>query len=213
MPAPPLPFIPAEWVGKQVAVVTLCCVGDLQRAQAMVAPLRQLGTPIADVTAPMPYPGMFQLTAEGAVPHPLAVRSGYLTGLDEGAIEAILEGSAAMPVPAGMIQLRALGGAMARVPAQASAFGHRDKPYLAMVLGIAPRLEVLEAQRAWATESWDALRAYREGSYTNFLQDEGAERVREAYSPSTYARLVDIKRRYDPYNVFRLNQNIAPDAD
>ena len=211
MPAPPAPFIPADQVGKLVAIIGLCAVGDLAAAERTAAPLRQLGTPVADLCGPMPYPAMFALTEEATHPQPHAIRSGYLQGLDDDVLEAVIEHGNQMPFPFGLIQLRALGGAMARVPSDATAFAHRDKPFLAAVIGGAAEPAQYEPQRQWTERLWGVLRPQAQGAYMNFLEDEGAERVREAYSPASYARLVATKRRYDPANLFRQNQNIRPE--
>jgi len=210
MPAPPAPFIPADQVGKLVAIIGLCYVGDLETGQPVVEPLRQLGTPIADIAGPMPYPAIFALTDEASRPERAAVRSGYLATLTDDTLEAIVEHAARMPAPSGLVQLRALGGAMARVPVEATAFAHRDKPFMATVVGSMSDPVDDDRQRAWTEELWSVLRPRAQGVYMNFLADEGDARVREAYVPATYARLAAIKRRYDPTNLFRLNQNIRP---
>ena len=109
-----------------------------------------------------------------------------------------------------MIQIRVLGGAMARVPAEATAFAHRDAPV--MVLIITPYEDpATESEHvAWTVALHDALAADDAGVYSNFLEQEGDERIRAAYPGGAYERLADIKRRYDPTNLFRLNQNIRP---
>ncbi|MBV9322368.1 MAG: FAD-binding oxidoreductase [Chloroflexi bacterium] len=211
MPAPPAPFIPPDQVGKLVALIGLCYVGDLETGQRIVEPLRRLGSPmVADLSGPMPYPAMFALTEEASRPEQSAVRSGYLHALAGDSLDAIVEHAARMPTPGGLVQLRALGGAMARVPADATAFAHRDKRFMATVMGSTHDPAAVDRQRAWAEGLWGVLRPSTEGVYMNFLEDEGPSRVREAYAPATFARLVAIKRQYDPTNLFRLNQNISP---
>ncbi|MBV9355081.1 MAG: FAD-dependent oxidoreductase, partial [Chloroflexi bacterium] len=149
MPAPPAPFIPTEQVGKLVAVLGVCYVGDLEVGQQVVEPLRRLGKPIVDIRGPMPYPAVFALTEEAGRPGSHAVRSGYLQALEDDTLEAIVEQTARMPVPGGLVQLRALGGAMARVPVEATAFAHRDKPFMATVIG-----SVLEPADAGRQRGW-----------------------------------------------------------
>jgi hypothetical protein len=210
MPAPPAPFIPADQVGKLVAIIGVCYAGDLEAGQRVVEPLRKLGQPMVDISGPMPYPAMFSLTQEATRPQPHAIRSGYLNALEDAALETILEHAARMPLPFGLVQLRALGGAMARVPAEATAFAHRDKRFLAAIIGGGLELAHLEPQRAWTEQLWAALRPHAAGAYSNFLEDEGDQRVHEAYPAETYARLARIKRQYDPSNLFQLNQNIRP---
>ena len=210
MPAPPLPFIPPEHHGKLVAIVGLAYVGDIEVGQSVVDPLRRLGTPIADVTAPMPYPAIFALTEEASQPGYMAVRSGYMSALDTDILESILERSTRMPPPTGIIQLRALGGAMARVPVETTAFAHRNAPFMATIIGATHDPGTVGGVRIWAEDLWNVVKPRACGVYVNFLEDEGDDRVREAYTPATYERLLELKRRYDPTNFFRLNQNIRP---
>jgi len=208
--APPLPFIPAEHVGKLIVLIAFCYTGDLPTGERVVQPLRRLGTPLADLSGPRPYPALFELTREAAGPQGHAIRSGFLQTVDDDTIESVLEHAQAMPIPSGLVQLRALGGAMARVPADATAFSQRDKPYMASVMGGYHDPAHADVQYAWMEGLWQALRPKTDGVYVNFLDDEGDGRIREAYSSAAYRRLADVKREYDPRNVFRLNQNIKP---
>jgi hypothetical protein len=210
MKAPPLPFIPAEHVGKLIALIGYCYAGDLDEGQRALEPLRNLATPLADLTSPMPYPGMFELTREAAQPQPHFIRAGFMPAFDDGSIDAIVEHGQRMPVPTGLIQLRGLGGAMARVPSDATAFAHRDKPFFASVIGGYRAPQEAEPQFAWMQGLWSELEPKAEGVYVNFLEDEGERRVRQAYSTLGYRRLAEVKRRYDPQNLFNMNQNIRP---
>jgi FAD/FMN-containing dehydrogenase len=212
--APPLPFIPAEAHGTPVVLITACYAGELNAGQQAMAPLRRLAgvTPLADTTGPMPYPALYDLTEPGAKPGPAAGRAGFLQALDDATIEAILVYCNQATSPLSVAELRVLGGAMARVPADATAFAHRDKPLFFAILNhwddkIDPRPE---RHVAWVEAFWRAVADRTDGAYVNFLGDEGEDRVRVAYPPATYARLAEIKRRYDPDNLFRLNQNIRP---
>ena len=212
IPAPPLPFIPAEAHGQLIFFNTVCYAGDLDRGPEAVGPLRSLGgvAPIVDLTGPMPYHGLFDLTAIGTISRRHEVRSGLLSRFDDAMIETILDYGHSMTSPFGMIELRVLGGAMARVPADATAFAHRDTPYLfAAINGYDDPAEA-ERHVAWTRSLWQAVAPSTDGAYVNYLQDEGEARVREAYAPATYSRLEAVKRRYDPDNVFRVNANIRP---
>ena len=209
--APPAPFIPQEWQGRPVVAIAVCYTGDPAEGEQIVAPLRRLATPIADVVAPMPYPAIFSLTAIGEIPglrhH---VRSAFLERLDEGALHALVTAAAETMSPETLVQLRVLGGAMGRVASEATAFAHRDKGYMVMVTNFGPGL-VDDTQRHARTERmWEAIEPYAAGVYVNFLGNEGDGRIRAAYPPATYARLAALKARYDPTNLFRLNQNIVP---
>jgi len=211
MAAPPAPFIPPEKRGTPIVALLVCCTGDLAEGARVVAPLRQLATPIADVISPMPYPGMFALTEEATVrglQH--SVRSLFLRTLSDEVIHTIVEEAAAIMSPMTLVQVRVLGGAMSRVAADATAFAHRDKQALVMATRFAPASTDPEPVRARTEQIWQALRPYASGVYVNFLGDEGEQRIREAYPPATYARLASLKQRYDPTNLFHLNQNIPP---
>ena len=109
-----------------------------------------------------------------------------------------------------MAQLRVLGGAMARVPVEATAFAHRKSPLMLHVASLYEKLEEKAQHEAWAEASLAALRQGDKGAYVNFVGDEGPERVHAAYPSPTWERLQSIKRKYDPTNLFRLNQNIPP---
>jgi FAD/FMN-containing dehydrogenase len=211
MHAPPLPFIPAEIQGKRVIVIGVCCVGDLETGQRTVEPLRRLGDPVADITGPAPYPAVYALTEAVAVPgFHSEVRSALLSGFDDEVLEVVLHHIESMKPPLDILQLRVLGGAMARVASDATAFVHRDKDLLATSISV--WVDPIEApvRRAWVESFLHELQPLAEGAYVNFLGDEGPDRVRDAYSPETYERLTTLKRRYDPSNLFRLNQNIPP---
>jgi FAD/FMN-containing dehydrogenase len=212
MHAPPMPFIPAERVGELVMMITLVHAGDLDAGQAAVAPFRALAEPIADMVGPMPYPAMYELTAEGGTRGMRHHRSLYMDVLDDAAIDRILGRMRNASSPRAFFQLRVLGGAMARVPADATAFGHRDRKLMGVI--ITPFDDPAEGptHEAWTRGFHEDLRPWSTGVYVNFLEDEGDARVREAYPAGSFERLSALKRRFDPANVFRMNQNIAPFA-
>ncbi|HEY3232258.1 MAG TPA: BBE domain-containing protein [Roseiflexaceae bacterium] len=210
LPAPPQPFIPAERVGELAIAVAVSYAGDLAEGRRVVAPLRSLGTPMADVISPMPYPGLFALTEMATVKGVYQdVRSAYVRTLDDAAIATIVEhtrrGTQAYP----RVLIRVLGGAMARVPQMATAFAHRDKLFMINIMNWAPDADGFERQRPWLEAFWRAIQPRADVGYVGFMMDEGAERVRAAYG-ANYPRLVEIKNRYDPDNVFQVNQNIVP---
>ena len=130
--------------------------------------------------------------------------------MDEDALTTIAAQAHAVMSPGTIVQVRILGGAMARVAADATAFAHRDKPLWITVMHYGPADADAADLRGRTERVWQALRPYADGVYANFLGDEGEARIREAYPPATYARLAALKHRYDPDNLFRLNQNIAP---
>jgi FAD/FMN-containing dehydrogenase len=207
--APPLPFLAPEHHFKPAVIAMFVYDGDPEAGYAAIEPLRRLATPLGELAVPMPYPGIYQFTAEGATPNASTMRSGFFNNLDDEAIETILGAMSAAP-GAGMdfTQIRVLGGAMADVPPEATAFAHRDAGMM-ITLHAAHGEDRAEAD-AWINRFFGALASKSSGVYSNFLDDEGQARVRDAYPLATYERLVAVKRRYDPSNLFRRNQNIRP---
>ena len=212
MRIPPAPFVPAELIGTPSLVVMFVWAGDPAEGQTALAPFRAIAQPLIDMAMPMPYPGIYQFTAAGEQRGFAVHASRFVTELDDEAIEAMVAATAAPTSPMAMVQLRVLGGAMARVRADATAFAHRDAPVMATVILPFQDPESEPAQRAWADGVFQALAAKDAGVYSNFLEEEGEARIRAAYPNGTYERLADVKRRYDPTNLFRLNQNIRPAA-
>jgi FAD/FMN-containing dehydrogenase len=213
MVAPPMPFLPESAHGKLVVLALLCYAGDPAAGERALAPFRALAEPLADMLQPMPYAGMFQGGEEIEVVEESA-RSMFLDTVDRAAAEAVVGHLRASTAPMAVAQLRVLGGAMARVPAEATAFAHRDRRFMAAVGAVYEHAADRPVHEAWAERFAAALR--REGGpgvYVNFLADEGPDRVREAYPGPTWDRLVEVKRRYDPGNLFRRNQNIPPASE
>ena len=166
----------------------------------------------ADMVRPMPYPEIYQFTEGGPSPEHEAARSLFLDAVDRPTAETIVEHLQASTAPLAVAQLRVLGGAMARVPADATAFAHRGRRVMAAIGAVWERPGAAEAavHEAWVIGFAAALRQGDPGVYVNFVGDEGQGRVREAYPGSTWERLTAVKARYDPTNLFRLNQNIPP---
>jgi FAD/FMN-containing dehydrogenase len=211
MPAPPLPFVPSEHHGELVVMATLVYAGPAEDGERAIAPFRALATPIADLVRPIPYPEAYPPMEEDY--HPIASsRSMFLDAVDREAAEVMLEHLRASTAPMAVIQFRVLGGAMARVPADATAYAHRGRRVMANVAAVYERPEEAAVHRPWVDGFYDAIRGDA-GVYVNFLADEGTDRVREAYPGPTWDRLAAIKARYDPTNLFRLNQNIPPATD
>jgi FAD/FMN-containing dehydrogenase len=209
--APPAPFIPPEKQGTPVVAILVCYTGDLAEGERVVAPLRQLATPIADLVAPMPYPAIFAFTEIGEIrglQH--HVRSQFFETLSDEVLHALVEAAQVIMTPETLVQLRVLGGAMSRVERDATAFAHRDKQGIVMVTNFGPPSADPLGLHARSEHLWQALSPYANGVYVNFLMDEGERGVHAAYPPATYARLVALKNTYDPANLFRMNQNIKP---
>jgi FAD/FMN-containing dehydrogenase len=211
MTAPPMPFLPAEVHGELVIMAMLVYAGEeVEAGQRAIAPFRALAKPIADMLKPMPYPEIYP-PEEGDY-HPTAVaRTMFIDTIDRDVSQTILEHLRASDAPMRVAQIRVLGGAMARVPAEATAFAHRSSRIMVNVAAFYEGTEERVAREAWVTDFAAGLSQEGEGAaYVGFLGEEGEERVREAYPESTWDRLALIKGRYDPTNLFRLNQNIPP---
>ena len=210
-PVPPLPFVPTEHHGRPALMVRLAYAGDLDAGQRAIAPLRALATPLADAITPMPYQQMY--TAEGgAGPVRMATRSMFLDDLDEHAATTIFDRVQARPSPTSAVQIRVLGGAMARIPADATAFAHRQRRVMVNFGAGYQDPAQAASHEAWVADSLAAMRPAARSVHVSFLGDEGTARVHEAYPEETYKRLAAIKRRYDPTNLFRINQNITPNG-
>ncbi len=209
LPAPPMPFLPADQRGRLVVLARLCYAGDAEAGERALAPFRALADPIADVLRPMPYAGLFPSEAEGYHPS-MVTRTTFVDTVDLPLADTILEHLQASDSAMRAVELRVLGGAMARVPAGATAFAHRHRRILANVAAVYDGPADRDRRKGWVDGLATALQQGDDGAYVNFLGDEGLDRVRQAYPGPTWDRLVEVKRRYDPDNLFRLNQNIPP---
>jgi FAD/FMN-containing dehydrogenase len=211
LPAPPLPFVPADQHGRLVIMATVAYAGDVDAGERALAPLRALAAPIADLVRPMPYPQIYPPEQEDF--HPTAVsRTMLVDAVDRDAAEAIVGHLQASTAPVRVAQLRVLGGAMARVPAEATAFAHRASRLMVNVAAVYQRPGEAADHRAWVDRFAAAL---RDGdgearAYVNFLGDEGQAHIHQAYPGSTWQRLAAVKARYDPTNLFHHNHNIPP---
>ena len=210
MVAPPMPFLPAEAHGKLVIMALVCFAGEVDAGERALAPFRSLASPISDLVRPMPYAEIYGLfgDAEGPGPAQEVARSFFVDSVDVDAGEAIAEHLDASTAPMAVAQLRVLGGAMARIPVAETAFAHRDRRVMVALGAVYEDAAESPEQEAWVTDFMGALHDGSSGVYVNFLGDEGDARVREAYPGATWDRLAEVKRRYDPHNLFRLNQNI-----
>jgi FAD/FMN-containing dehydrogenase len=208
MVAPPMPFLPEEAHGKLVIMALLCYAGEVDEGERVLAPFRALATPLIDTVGPKPYPEMYEPMGPG--PDEEVARSLFIDSLDSRAAESIVEYLQASSAQMAVAQIRVLGEAMARVPSEATAFAHRKRRIMLALGAVYEQREEEAVHRAWVEAFAAALRQGDAGVYVNFLGEEGEERVREAYPGKTWERLAEIKTRYDPTNLFRLNQNIRP---
>jgi FAD/FMN-containing dehydrogenase len=209
VPAPPMPMVPEEHQGRLVVMAFLVYAGAVDEGKRVVAPFRSLATPIVDMVKPMPYPEIYQPEDESY--HPAAVgRTMFVDSIELPEAELIVDRLEASEAVMRVAQLRVLGGAMGRVPVEATAFAHRGSRILVYLGAFYEGPVERAAREAWVTDFAAALQQEDSGAYVNFLGDEGEARIRAAYPGSTWGRLRAIKRRYDPTNLFHLNQNIPP---
>lgn len=209
MLAPPMPFLPPEHHGKPVLMAMLAYAGPGEGAERTLAPLRGLASPIMDAIRPIRYPEIYE-GAEAPQPTFVATEPFFVDSVDTADAEMIFDRLQSGTAPMRVAQLRVLGGAVSRVPADATAFAHRDRRIMMVAAAAYERREDTPEHQAWATDFGAALRQGDPGAYVGFLGDVGVGRVQEAYPGSTWERLREVKRRYDPTNLFRLNQNVPP---
>ena len=208
MVAPPMPFIPEEAHGKPVLLVQLADVGPIDQSQGMLAPFRALGEPYTDMVRPMPYPEMYE--GEGPPPRYAAGANFFADALSPADAATILERLYQSTAMMKAVQLRVLGGALARVPNDATAFAHRDRRLFVNIAAMYMDPSEKDTHDAWVAGMADSLGKDDSGGYVGFLGEEDEETVRAAYPGPTWGRLRELKRRYDPANLFHLNHNIPP---
>ena len=210
MPAPPMPFLPEALHGKLIIMGMLAFAGPDDAAQEALAPFRALAEPLADMVKPGPLMQMYPPEDESMRPTTV-IRTFYADGLDRATAAEVVSRLESGAAPMRVVQLRVLGGASARVPADDTAYAHRDRKILGAAVAFCTGRHDMPAKQQWVTELAQVMcGGSAPGAYVNFLSNEGEARVREAYPDSTWARLRQVKRRYDPDNLFRLNQNIPP---
>jgi hypothetical protein len=211
MNCPPMPMIPEDIVGKPIILGLLAHFGSAEAGLAAMEPFRRLAQPYADMLAEQPYPNIYGPEDESYRPK-AADHTMFIDHVGRADAEAILAAIESSDAALRAVQLRVLGGAMARVPVDATAFAHRTAPIMAVVVNFFDGPDDLPRREAWTAALAARLDQGVEGAYVNFLRDEGNARLHEAYPGATFDRLTAVKRRYDPDNLFHLNQNIAPAA-
>jgi FAD/FMN-containing dehydrogenase len=210
--APPAPFLPEAWHGKKLVALIGCYSGDADEGAKAMQPLRELGDPVADLVGPMPYVQM-QSLIDALWPHGTKayMKAGYLRELDDHAIETAAHHHQEATSPASEIHIQHFGGAVARVGEGATAYGERQAPFVLNAIAVSHEPGALDTHVEWAQRFYAAIEpSLTGGAYINFLSAEGGERVQAAYGAEKFARLRALKDRYDPTNLFRLNQNIPP---
>jgi len=208
MKAPPMPFLPPEVHGKLILIALMAYAGDTEAGESALAPFRALATPHVDMLKPMPYPEIFGPEPEDY--HPLAVsRNLFVEDVTVEQAALMLDRIQESTAMVSAVQLRSLGGAISRVPAGDTAYAHRDRRIMANVAAIVGSPADAATHEEWVVGLANAIQD-GPGAYVNFLNEDGDARIEEAYPGPTLERLRQVKRRYDPGNVFRMNQNIIP---
>ena len=209
--APPGFPVPTEQAGELVIMLALCYAGDLAEGERILKPLRSFGRPLADLVATMPYSAL-QSASDGSYPNGQRNywKSHYVDQLTDDVVAKVMEHAERMTSPLSSFYFQHLGGQIDRAGRESAAFGHRGAGFDFTILTVWNDPAEDAAQMAWARDLFTALEPYSTGVYVNNLGSEGADRVKAAYAPETYRRLVELKSLYDPENTFRVNQNVAP---
>ena len=208
---PPAPPFPEDLWGRKACAIVWCYTGPLDKAEDVTAPVRQFGSPLLVGLHAMPF-NMLQQAFDALYPAGLQWywRSDFVTEITDSAIAIHEKYGAALPTGHSTMHMYPVGGAAARVPTDATAFAYRNGGWIAVIVGVDPDPANAAMISRWAQEYWEELHPVSAGgSYVNFLMDEGSDRVRASYR-GNYERLRQVKRRYDPGNLFHVNQNIPP---
>jgi FAD/FMN-containing dehydrogenase len=211
---PPLAFVPPEAHGRLAMLITLVWCGELDAGRRAVDGLRAVAPPIADLLGPRPYPAMYELIPEAPRSVTNITHSFAADELDDRAIGSVLqhldESSQLSAEAFAAVELRVLGGAVGRVPVDATAFAHRQRRLLCSVVAAGFAEADADRHRGWVQSLSGAIGYLAKGAYVNFLDAADEPRLHEAYPDGTYRRLAEVKRRYDPANLFKRNLNIRP---
>jgi FAD/FMN-containing dehydrogenase len=209
--APPLPFVPEDRVGEPFVLVVSCWTGSVADGEQILQRFRDVANPVAELVGPMPYPAL-NSAFDGLVPRGLQHywKAAYAGDLSKDLIMAHLEHGPKVPVVNSTVHLYPINGACHDVAADATAFGHRDATYSMVIAGMWPDPVDNEVNTEWVRDYYSAIAPLSQpGGYVNFASSDDQSKVAENYGVN-YARLQEVKRRYDPENLFHLNQNIQP---
>ena len=209
--APPLPFIPEERHGDTFLAFVACWAGPLEEGESALKPLRDVAPVVAEMVGPMPYPAL-NSAFDALVPPGLQHywKANFVKELSDAAIDAHLEHGPDVPAVNSTVHIYPINGACHRVGADETAFAYRDATFATVIAGMWPEPAHNDANIAWVRGYYEATAPHsEEGGYINFMADDDQGRI-EANYKGNYGRLVDIKRKYDPDNLFHVNQNIRP---
>ena len=209
--APPLPFIPEDRHGDTFIIIVAAWAGPLEEGEKALKPIREVAPIVAEFVGPLPYPAL-NAAFDGLVPAGLQHywKASFVKELSDGAIAAHLEHGPKIPTMNSAMHIYPIDGAVQRVASDATAFAYRDANFAVVIGGMWPDVADNDANIAWVRDYYAAIAPYSEaGGYVNFLSGDDQEKIRVNYR-GNYDRLVDVKRKYDPDNLFHLNQNISP---
>jgi FAD/FMN-containing dehydrogenase len=209
--APPLPFIPEDRHGDPFMIFVACWAGPVEEGEAVLAPIREVAPVVAEHVGPMPYPAI-NSAFDALVPPGLQNywKTNFMKELTDDVIAAHLEHGPKLPAVNSTVHIYPINGAVHRVGADETAFAYRDANFATNIAGLWTDPDENEANTKWVRDFYDATAPLsEEGGYVNFMAGDDQERVRASYK-GNYDRLVEIKQKYDPGNLFRLNQNIKP---
>jgi hypothetical protein len=201
--------------GTRIAAIIVCYNGPIEVGEKILRPLREFGRPLIDQISTMSYVQL-QSMQEAAFPPGIHCywKSNFLRDLSDEAVEALVEGFQQVPSPTSMVGIEHLGGAIRRMGEDETAFDHRKAHFNLIIVGLWHHPAEKERHVSWTRELWNSMQPFSSGGvYVNYLgseEDEGAERISAAYGPVKHERLTALKKKYDPHNLFRLNQNIRP---
>jgi FAD/FMN-containing dehydrogenase len=209
--APALPAIPAEFHGKPVVTVICCYAGSVEEGEKVIRPMRAFASPLVDLCAPKPFIA-HQSMFDPSFPQGwwYYFRSADFAALTDDVIDIVAARALQMTSPLTAFPIFHLGGAIRRIGDEETAFNGRQAGHTININATTETAAGFDEERDWSRSFWTALRPYHSSVYVNFLMDEGEERIRQAYGAERYARLKALKRKYDPDNFFRINQNIPP---
>jgi hypothetical protein len=211
--APPFPFVPPDVVGQPGYAIVLVCQGSIEAAQKAIQPARDFGPPLFEMVAPLPYVDVQQLFDPALPPGTKAyLKTDDRMGYSDAAIDTIVDNCARMKPGHSQVLMFQLGGAVTRLPDDATAFANRSAKYMDAYIAIWDDEAEKDELIAWSRRFCEEMKPYSRGSFNpNFTgDDEPPDAIAQAYGAGKYARLQALKAKYDPKNLFRLNQNIRP---
>jgi FAD/FMN-containing dehydrogenase len=209
--APPLPFIPKELHGELVVMVICCWAGDIEDGEKAIQPMKDYGNPVADVCAPKPF-----LTHQAMFDPSFPPSRWYyfkscdVPELTDEIVDTTVEHALQISSPLTSFPIWQMGGAVARVGEDETAFNGRNAGFTYNIGASTATSDGFDEEREWVRNFWSAIAPHSTSVYVNFLMDEGDDRIQQAYGAEKFDRLSALKRKYDPDNFFRLNQNISP---